>query len=65
LLDAGLVDELVVYLAPHLLGSSARGMFNIPGLENMANRIALDIQDVRAVGNDWRITARVNNNAGS
>lgn len=64
LLDAGLVDELVVYLAPHLLGGSARGMFNIPGLESMAGRIALDIQDVRAVGRDWRITATVNNPVG-
>jgi diaminohydroxyphosphoribosylaminopyrimidine deaminase/5-amino-6-(5-phosphoribosylamino)uracil reductase len=59
LLQANLVDELVVYLAPHLLGSPARGMFNIPGLESMQNRIALDIRDVRAIGNDWRITAHV------
>ena len=58
LLRAGLVDELVLYLAPHLLGSGARGLFNIPGLEDMADRIALDIQDVRAIGKDWRITAK-------
>jgi diaminohydroxyphosphoribosylaminopyrimidine deaminase/5-amino-6-(5-phosphoribosylamino)uracil reductase len=59
LLAAGLVDELVVYLAPHLLGSSARAMFNIPGLGSMEDRIKLEIRDVRAVGKDWRITARV------
>jgi diaminohydroxyphosphoribosylaminopyrimidine deaminase / 5-amino-6-(5-phosphoribosylamino)uracil reductase len=59
LLKAGLVDELVVYMAPHLLGSSARGMFSIPGLEVMTDRIALEIRDVRAVGEDWRITAQV------
>jgi len=59
LLRAGLIDELVLYLAPHLLGSGARGLFNIPGLEDMADRIALDIQDVRAVGKDWRITAKL------
>jgi diaminohydroxyphosphoribosylaminopyrimidine deaminase / 5-amino-6-(5-phosphoribosylamino)uracil reductase len=59
LLRAGLVDELVLYLAPHLLGSGARGLFNIPGLEDMADRIALDIQDVRAIGKDWRITAKL------
>jgi diaminohydroxyphosphoribosylaminopyrimidine deaminase/5-amino-6-(5-phosphoribosylamino)uracil reductase len=58
LLKAGLVDELVVYMAPHLLGSSARGMFSIPGLESMADRVALDITDIRAVGRDWRITAK-------
>jgi diaminohydroxyphosphoribosylaminopyrimidine deaminase/5-amino-6-(5-phosphoribosylamino)uracil reductase len=59
LLRAGLVDELVLYLAPHLLGSSARGLFNVPGLASMADRIALDIQDVRAIGKDWRITAKL------
>ena len=59
LLRAGLVDELVLYLAPHLLGNSARGLFSIPELESMTGRIALDIQDIRAVGRDWRITARV------
>ncbi len=59
LLEAGLVDELVLYLAPHLLGSSARGLFNFPALESMADRVALDITDVRAVGKDWRITARI------
>ena len=61
LLKAGLVDELVVYLAPHLLGDGARGMFDIPGIEAMTNRIAIDIQDIRAVGKDWRITASVKN----
>ena len=59
LLQAGLVDELVLYLAPHLLGSGARGLFNIPVLADMAGRVALEIQDVRAVGCDWRISARV------
>jgi diaminohydroxyphosphoribosylaminopyrimidine deaminase/5-amino-6-(5-phosphoribosylamino)uracil reductase len=63
LLGAGLVDELVVYLAPHLLGSGARGMFDIPGLERMADRVALDIQEVRATGRDWRVTARIVDNA--
>jgi diaminohydroxyphosphoribosylaminopyrimidine deaminase/5-amino-6-(5-phosphoribosylamino)uracil reductase len=59
LLRVGLVDELVLYLAPHLLGSSARGLFNLPGLASMADRMALDIQDVRAIGKDWRITAKL------
>lgn len=59
LLEAGLVDELVIYLAPHLLGSSARGMFNVPGIGRMRDRIELEITDVRAVGADWRVTASV------
>lgn len=58
-LAAGLVDELVVYLAPHLMGDGARGLFQLPGIERMDQRIDLDITDIRAVGSDWRITARV------
>lgn len=57
-LRAGLLDELVVYMAPLLLGDGARGLFHLPGLERMAQRIALEIVDIRAVGRDWRITAR-------
>jgi diaminohydroxyphosphoribosylaminopyrimidine deaminase/5-amino-6-(5-phosphoribosylamino)uracil reductase len=55
---AGLVDELVLYLAPHLMGDAARGMFTLPGLEQMQDRIALEWVDVRQVGEDLRITAR-------
>lgn len=57
LLESKLVDELVVYMAPHIMGHDARGMFRLPALENMADRISLNITDVRAVGKDWRITA--------
>lgn len=57
LLAAGLIDELVVYLAPHLLGDAAHGLFALPGLDQMDQRIALSIADIRAVGDDWRITA--------
>jgi diaminohydroxyphosphoribosylaminopyrimidine deaminase/5-amino-6-(5-phosphoribosylamino)uracil reductase len=57
LLAAGLVDELVLYLAPHLMGDGARGLFHLPGLTRMEQRIGLTIRDVRAVGSDWRITA--------
>jgi diaminohydroxyphosphoribosylaminopyrimidine deaminase/5-amino-6-(5-phosphoribosylamino)uracil reductase len=60
LLAAGWVDELLVYLAPHLLGDAARGLFILPGLERMEQRIGLSIGDIRAVGRDWRISATVN-----
>jgi diaminohydroxyphosphoribosylaminopyrimidine deaminase/5-amino-6-(5-phosphoribosylamino)uracil reductase len=59
MLAAGLVDELVLYLAPHLLGSQARGLFNLPGLERLADRVALQVTDVRSVGDDLRVVARV------
>ncbi len=57
MLQSGLIDELVIYLAPHLMGDAARGLFHLPGLELMEQRIGLDIQEIRAVGNDWRISA--------
>lgn len=55
---AGLVDELVLYLAPHLMGDAARGLFTLPGLDKMQDRITLEWIDVRQVGEDLRITAR-------
>jgi diaminohydroxyphosphoribosylaminopyrimidine deaminase/5-amino-6-(5-phosphoribosylamino)uracil reductase len=57
LLAQGLVDEIVVYMAPHIMGDSARGLFHLPELQQMQDRIPLKIQDVRAVGDDWRIIA--------
>lgn len=58
-IKAGLVDELVIYMAPTLLGDDARGLFSLPGLENMKERINLDIVDMKTVGKDWRITAKI------
>lgn len=55
-LRRGLLDELIVYMAPKLLGSNARPMFELP-LETMSASLALKIKDIRAVGRDWRITA--------
>jgi diaminohydroxyphosphoribosylaminopyrimidine deaminase/5-amino-6-(5-phosphoribosylamino)uracil reductase len=57
LLQAGLIDELIIYMAPKLMGDSARGLFHLPALQAMAQNIDLTITDIRAVGNDWRITA--------
>jgi diaminohydroxyphosphoribosylaminopyrimidine deaminase/5-amino-6-(5-phosphoribosylamino)uracil reductase len=59
LLNAGLVDELVLYLAPQLLGDMARGMAQLGELHALDQRVQLDWQDVRHVGKDLRITARV------
>jgi len=56
---SGIVDELVIYIAPHLMGAEAKGMFEMPGLQAMQDRIALDFKDIRMVGNDLRITALV------
>jgi len=60
LLAAGLVDEILVYLAPSILGDGARGMFALPApLERLADRTPLNIVGVDPVGADWRILARI------
>lgn len=59
LLQAELVDELVLYLAPQLLGDMARGMARMGELTSLDQRTNLEWQDVRRVGMDLRIVARV------
>lgn len=54
---AGLVDELVIYMAPKLFGSEARPLFSLP-INKMSGHLPLIIDDIRAVGVDWRILAR-------
>jgi diaminohydroxyphosphoribosylaminopyrimidine deaminase/5-amino-6-(5-phosphoribosylamino)uracil reductase len=56
---SGIVNELVVYIAPHLMGADSKGMFALPGLQEMEERVGLHFQDIRMVGNDLRITALV------
>jgi len=58
LVAEGLVDELVIYLAPTVLGDAARGMFELPELTDLAGRRPLSIRDVRTIGADIRIVAR-------
>jgi len=57
MLDAGLIDELVIYMAPHLMGDGGRGLFHLPGLTKMQQRINLSISDIRIIGPDIRISA--------
>jgi len=60
LLKNNLVDELVVYMAPSLLGDQAKGLFDLGEISIMSDKFQLDIRDVRCVGNDIKITARPN-----
>lgn len=59
LLQAGLADELVLYVAPQLLGDMARGIARLGELTSLEQRIELEWNDVRQVGRDLRIVARV------
>jgi len=58
LLVEGLVDELVVYLAPHVIGDVGLGMFSVPELKDLRDRWPLRICNVRMVGDDLRVVAR-------
>jgi len=58
-LKAGVVDELIVYLAPHLLGDEARGLVRLPGIEHLAERVELELEDCRAVDGDLRLRYRL------
>ena len=59
LLQAGLIDELVCYIAPRLLGDEGRGIFHLPGLEYLDQAVRLTFTDARSVGPDLRLTARL------
>lgn len=56
LLQAGLLDELHVFMAPTLMGSAARPLFDLP-LVHMGEQQRLHIEELRAVGDDWWIRA--------
>jgi len=55
LLRAGLLDELIIYAAPVLMGSSAQPLLDLP-IDSMAGKVSLEVADVRRVGQDWRFT---------
>lgn len=58
LLRAGLLDELIVYMAPALLGNLARPLLDLP-LHEMTEKVELQIEDARRIGADWRFTVTV------
>ncbi len=58
LLREGLLDELLLYLAPCLIGHQASGLFNLPELESLDGKRLLQLRDVRQLGEDIRLIAR-------
>ena len=57
LIREGLVDELILYIAPKLMGNDGRGLLGDLGLISLEQAIDLDIKEVRMVGKDLRIIA--------
>jgi diaminohydroxyphosphoribosylaminopyrimidine deaminase / 5-amino-6-(5-phosphoribosylamino)uracil reductase len=60
LFAAGLVDELLLYVAPLLLGDGARPLLQLPTLHDMARRWHLQVVDQRMLGQDIRLRLRPN-----
>jgi diaminohydroxyphosphoribosylaminopyrimidine deaminase / 5-amino-6-(5-phosphoribosylamino)uracil reductase len=56
LIEQGLIDELIVYMAPVLLGNDANPLLKLKQLNNLSEAKHLDIIDVRSVGKDLRLT---------
>ena len=55
-IEQGLVDELIVYMAPDILGSDARNAFKIPSLAKLTDKQSFEIKDVRLIGRDLKLT---------
>ncbi len=64
MMAAGLIDELVIYMAPTLLGHESQHLLNLPGISRMTDRIELEYRDIRMVGKDCRIILVIKERAG-
>jgi diaminohydroxyphosphoribosylaminopyrimidine deaminase/5-amino-6-(5-phosphoribosylamino)uracil reductase len=58
LFAAGLVDELLLYIAPLLLGDDGRPLLKLPILTDLADRWQLRTIEQRTIGSDWRLRLR-------
>jgi diaminohydroxyphosphoribosylaminopyrimidine deaminase/5-amino-6-(5-phosphoribosylamino)uracil reductase len=59
-LQANIVDELIVYLAPCILGDQARGLVKLPGVHRLAERLSYKLIETQPVGEDIRLIFRPN-----
>ena len=57
-INAGLVDELIIYIAPKLLGSDARPLLNIAGIESMSDSLNFEVADLRQIDRDIRVVLK-------
>ena len=59
LIAAAVIDEIVLYLAPRILGNTAQGLFALPEFTSLDQTLHPRIVDVRSVGDDLRVTMRL------
>ena len=58
LFASGVVDELLLYISPILLGNLAQPLLKLPGIDEIAAGRRLRVMDQRQIGNDWRLLLR-------
>ena len=51
-LGAGLIDELILYQSPTILGDKAKGLFHLPQIKGMNDKITVDLVETRNIGDD-------------
>ncbi|WP_448569765.1 bifunctional diaminohydroxyphosphoribosylaminopyrimidine deaminase/5-amino-6-(5-phosphoribosylamino)uracil reductase RibD [Thalassotalea ganghwensis] len=56
--EQGLVDELILYMAPKLLGNDAQGLLSMPSITELATAKRLMITDTRVIGSDLKVIAK-------
>src|SRR5690606_11309426 len=59
LLATGLINEIIFYFAPNLLGHTAQSMLALPEMTDLSDKYKLRITDVRKIGKDIRVVARL------
>ena len=57
-IEAGLVDELIVFIAPKLLGSDGRPLLGMSGLNELSDAIEFKVESLEQVGADIKVTLR-------
>jgi len=58
-IEQNLIDELVYYQAPKLMGADGKGLINLPNINKLSQAKTVKFTDVRLVGVDLRITAKI------
>lgn len=58
-MQAGLIDELIIYMAPHLMGHGGNALLHLPGIESMQDRIELQMTELKQIGNDLRMSYKL------
>ena len=56
-IEQNLVDELILYQAPKLMGAESKSLVNMTSIENLSQAKELNISDIRMIGKDIRIIA--------